>query len=191
MYDPEVHSKWIEAVEMHQRFDRSKINYNVCIKHFESTDLEVRGSKICLKKDAVPTIFDETPVPTISDETEGTIDSQVPDPDINHSPECSECSECIMLKRELLDLKAKMLKLKLNNDIEIQKLSKQLESVQNLREQQTASIDKLKKDLSNEKSSNLELDNSITILKEENNELKSKKFFNLIDFKNVSFCEFL
>lgn len=179
MYTPEVYRKWIEAIEVHQTFDRSKTYFNVCVKHFEPTDLEVRGSKTYLKKDAVPTIFGITGE---------TIDSQVSDPDINHS---SECSECITLKRELVDLKAEMLTLKVNNDIEIQKLSKRIESVQNSREEQTATINKLKKDLSTEKNLNHTLDNSITTLKKENDELKSKKCFNLIDFKNVSFCKIL
>lgn len=108
LYTPEVYRKWIEAIEVHQRFDRSKVYFNVCVKHFEPTDLEVRGGKTCLKKDAVPTIFGVTGK---------TIESQDSDPDFNHSPECSECTECTCLKRDLIELKTKMLKLKVDDDV--------------------------------------------------------------------------
>lgn len=83
MCNPELYEKWVKAIEEHQKFDHNKINYNVCIKHFHTTDLEIRGKKQFLKKDTVPTIFGET------------VENEVADSDIN---QCSECPECTNLK---------------------------------------------------------------------------------------------
>lgn len=68
-----MYKKWIDAIEEHQRFDHGKVNYNVCIKHFQVADVEIHGKKKTLRKGAVPSIFEPHSEDTYDEGTSSTV----------------------------------------------------------------------------------------------------------------------
>lgn len=114
-----MYQKWIESIEQHQNFDRSKQFYNVCIRHFQAEDVEIRGKKKSLKKGAVRSIFEYfLPV----------------DDEIFNEPTASA-------NQDIMPLENRMLSLTLNNDIKTQELENRIKSLQDLREED---MDKIK-----------------------------------------------
>lgn len=175
MYDPVLFQKWVTGIEEHQKFDHSKINYNICIKHFQPTDFEIRGNKRLLKKEVVPTIF-------------GVVNnSQVLDSDFNEcsSAFLSKCFECTTLKAKLSELEKENQLLRMNHDVKVQKLSKKIESLQILNENLKKSVAIIEKKISQRESQILKLEAKNTELNKKNCE----KHFNddEIDFKKVRF----
>lgn len=172
MYNPDLFKKWVTAIEEHQKFDNNKVNYNICLKHFQSTDFEILGKKQFLKKEAVPTIFGEIN------------DSQDFHSDCN---ECTECSECPNHKAKLTELEREIHRLKIKHDVEVQKLSKKIESLQILNRNQKQDIAIIEKKLLQEQSQNLKLVAKVKELNEEN----CKKHFNgdEAEFNKVKFFD--
>lgn len=50
-------SRWIAAIEQHQPFDYYVHTYFICSKHFEPSDLMIRGKGKTVIKGKVPSIF--------------------------------------------------------------------------------------------------------------------------------------
>lgn len=71
--DVVLRAKWIAAIAKHQKYDESRFNFNVCIRHFQATDIVLRGKDKCLKLNAAPTIFNE---PTSSCKVDDNINSK-------------------------------------------------------------------------------------------------------------------
>lgn len=77
IYEPNLYKKWIDAIEEHQRFDYGRVNYNVCIKHFQVADVEIHGKKKTLRKGAVPSIFEPHFEDTYDDVSTNPVDENM------------------------------------------------------------------------------------------------------------------
>lgn len=153
-----MYQKWIQIIEEHQYFDRSKTNYNVCIKHFQTDDLEIRGERTTLKKEAVPSIFE---IYVLDD-----------------GDDCSELNASCLIpaNQDIATLDKQMQCLTINHDIEIQKLSMKIKSLQDkiehlqeISKHEKKTIEELEKKLSHEKRHNEYLELEIAQLKHEKN----------------------
>ncbi|XP_055325729.1 THAP domain-containing protein 5-like, partial [Sitodiplosis mosellana] len=146
-HDRELHEKWVLSIEKHQKFD-NRSNSNVCIKHFQEIDLETRGSKTYLKKDAVPTIFTEI------------VESHI-EPDCN-SPQCIDCTSS---QSKLCQIQKDLEALKISDDIQIQKQTIKIEYLQKLIKEKNAALAINAKELSKERAKNLDLEAKVLELK--------------------------
>lgn len=161
IYNPEIYKKWIEAIQEHQHFDFSKVQYNVCIKHFQTDDVEIRGKKKILRKEAVPTIFEGNAVEEICSD--------------------SVSSTKISDDENIAALEKQMFCLKIDHDVEVQKLSEKVKSLQESKKKDRETIAELQKKLAQEKCKIGKLEDTIAQLKHENNINANEG-----DFVNVS-----
>lgn len=144
----ETRCKWAESIEKFQKFDG---NSTVCIKHFKSSDIEIRGKVKCLKTGAVPTIF-QLNLPTILHNNDNAI--------VIISDECG-------LKEKLDQKEHEILRMKIEHDIQIQILKKKINEIENANKSQNTVLNETKKLLTKEKLHTQNLERVITGLKNE------------------------
>lgn len=171
--DVVLRAKWIAAIAKHQKYDESRFNFNVCIRHFQATDIVLRGKDKCLKLNAAPTIFNE---PTSSCKVDDNINSKS-----NANSSQIECEKkCHLLQAKVAELEKQLFNMKVQHDVEIQKLKMNSE---NLRHTQSDRLKQTKKQLSKQKSKVLRMEDLIK-------ELHEKKYISPDDakFLNVRVC---
>lgn len=136
----------------HENYDESRTNFNVCIRHFEASDLFIRGTETVLKLNAIPKIFNATKnisLPHVNSNGNSINDSQ---------------HECDKLKARIAKLEKEIFDTKIQHDIEIQKIKVKSE------ESAKKKTDKLKntmKELSKQKSKVFRLEDVVKDLREQ------------------------
>lgn len=118
----ERREKWIAGIQKHQKFNESKKEFNVCHRHFVSSDLLSIGERKILKLSATPQIFDG----------------------VNKEDHRAENTESI-LRAKIFELEKQIDKQKIDHDVEIQKLKVNFSKV---REKQTNRLKDIQKELS-------------------------------------------
>lgn len=97
-YDP-LRDSWFSAIEAVQRVNRGEIHFNVCINHFDQSDVIHTRGGYRLQPETIPTIFEVIPIP---------IDELEP------GASCDECSnwkfEIVQLKKNVLEKDLKIVK---------------------------------------------------------------------------------
>lgn len=177
-------TKWIEAIEKHQRFDNRPV-FNVCKRHFQACDLSGEGNKLALNVDAVPLIFEKS-VTVIGDETD-SIDNPgylqiIGDGIIDDAIHANnQCIQCPFLKQKAADLNKQIFQLKALHNVETQKFQRQIDLLQKTNEQKNDQVKQFRKDLSQEKTQNIGLKDVIS-------ELKSQNFISTEDEKILNVC---
>lgn len=101
----ELRQKWLTEIEKVQCVDKEVTVFNVCVKHFDKTELYVRRAEVILKNSAVPTIFAHVPV------SKEAIDAKKSDSDKIQIEE---------LKMKIAALEKEIAHMKLQHDIQLQ-----------------------------------------------------------------------
>lgn len=159
MYEPETYNKWKICIERHQQFLPGKL---VCMRHFEKHQFCSQSRNRSLQKGAIPSIFIavEYPISAVQNEI-------------------FECDES--LQTTIDELKKQILQIKAKHDIEIQKISKQKETMQNVTRNLNIHKVQHEKMLKQAQSTIAQLNNCIE-------EIRNEKYFDTKDsrFDDVS-----
>lgn len=115
--------KWIEAIQKHQAFQHSRIEFNVCMRHFKSSDYEQKGSKFVLNRNAIPSIFTDSAVNNVENCAScNSIDSIIGNEIIDDTIQNAKCVQCPFLLAKIAELKKEIFRLNANHSISAQKL---------------------------------------------------------------------
>lgn len=79
---------WIEAIEKHQKFV-NKEYFNICKRHFQSSDLVNKNGKLDIAQNAVPSIFNDIEIENVTNA------------DSMRNTNCSECTELKSLRLKI------------------------------------------------------------------------------------------
>lgn len=160
--------QWIAAIAKHQHFDENRTAFNVCSRHFNEADFLLRNNKKVLKLNAVPKIFNDSPNVNYMSQQKNENSTQ------------NEWKEkCNILEDKVAQLEKEILCMKVQHDIEIQKLRIKSEKVHNA---QSNLQKETKKELSKQKSEIIRMEDVIQ-------ELHKQHYISPDDakFLNVSF----
>lgn len=97
--NPENRAEWVSAIEKSQRITIQTTVFNVCERHFENSDMIMRGSEKMLLQNCIPTIF------------QSNVDS---------TAEVSKTSETEELKKKISELEANIARLTIEKDVAVQ-----------------------------------------------------------------------
>lgn len=162
--------RWIEAIKEFQNFDHNRQRFNVCIRHFKESDFERKKNKKVLKSDAIPSIF-------LCSKPENSYDVA----DVATEGNNNECDFNISPGAKIAELEKQILSIKIEHDIEKQKLERKIFLLENSREQISTKLIDSNKELNHEKLQNSRMRDTIA-------ELKNEKYISEDDekFLNVS-----
>lgn len=150
-------SKWIKVIKKYQIFDDTDVNtFKVCHRHFSSNDIIVQKKTRLLKLDAVPSIFADVEDACSNDD--------------NNSDELKKnapCESCEILQFEKTNLSKKIASMAIKHDIMIQKMKREIISLENRNKEMIDRFNASQKLLSKEKLQNLRLHNTVADLKKE------------------------
>lgn len=166
--------RWIESIKNHQEYPRNRKVFNVCLRHFESSDLIKKGETLTLKPNAIPTIFIDR---DFSNELVEIIGNDAVDEIIHNS----QCNQCPFLLQQISDLKHEILLTKAENSILVQKLQLKNLSLEKHAFDKAKQLATTKKQLSDEKNLNIKLNDILDDLKlNQYITDEDKKFLNVI-----------
>lgn len=57
----EIRNLWIQKISEHQSINSNSVYFQVCERHFKDNDFIRKGGKLVLRKESVPSIFNESP----------------------------------------------------------------------------------------------------------------------------------
>lgn len=157
-------SKWISMIEKYQTFDYNRRAFNVCKRHFSEDDFLKQGNQTTLVFDAVPSVFEHSAI--IGDRIENQI---IGDGIIEDAIRSSNrCHQCPFLKDKVAGLKHQISILTIQHDITVQTLQQKIILLENRNEQKRDQINKVRKELSQEKNINVRLRDVVAELKNQN-----------------------
>lgn len=119
------------------------------------------------------------PIANVFDHMDGT-ENQFIDGNVDHSLN-NKCVKCPFLECEVANLKKEILNLTVEHDIEVRKLQRKIELLENKNEQKIDQVKQFRKVLSKEK-------NEVIRLKDIVAELKSQNFISSEDEKILNVC---
>lgn len=155
--DTKRRAQWIGVITKHQQFDENLTVFNICSRHFDESEIYIRGNEKVLKSSAIPTIFDERKNnSSLNDNFEELNKGN------NSQNECDE--KCKLLQTRVAELEKEISNLKLRHDIEIQRMKINSE---NSRKTQSNRLKDTRKELSKQKSKLLQLEDVIKDLQEQ------------------------
>lgn len=157
-------AQWIGAITKHQKYDSSRTVFNVCIRHFDTSNLYLRGQQYVLKLNAIPTLFNKTNnAAEVKFGQFGNGTKAINDNDVdNNQDDCEE--KCEFLTTKIAELEKQIDSMKIQHDIEIQKLK--IKSV-TVREKEKIRLKTIKNELSKQKTQVLRLNDIIKELHEQ------------------------
>lgn len=156
--DIERRAQWVVAVEKHQKFDENRNVFNVCIRHFDKSNLYLRGGEYVLKLNAIPKIFNKANSATAH---KVKIDNASKAINNNYVDNCVQ--ECELLTTKVTELEKQIVSMKIQHDIEIQKLKIKSGTA---REKDKVLLKTVKNELSKQKTQVLRLNDVIKELHE-------------------------
>lgn len=155
-------AQWIAAIEEHQRFDANRNIFNVCRKHFDTSNFYLRGKERVLKLNAVPSIFNET---SMKSTPTSSPNNDLKHHQTNNSKEQNATLEkCNSLQAKVAELEKEILCMKIQHDIEIQNMKIKFEKSHQV---QSNHLKETKKELSKQKSQVIRLEDVVKELREQ------------------------
>lgn len=126
--------------------------------------------KTALTPHAIPSVFEKKEfVVDFLDETDNMENQIVGDGIIDDAIHANnQCVQCPSLIQKVANLKKEMFKLNVQHDIEMKKLQRQIDLLENKNEQKMDQVKQFRKELSQEKKQNIRLKDVITELKDRN-----------------------
>lgn len=150
---------WIEAIQKQQKFDENRIVFDVCHRHFKSTDFYFRNKEKVLRLNAIPNILTKTNKTYSSDiDLDNNTDNNVNNNQVDYE------KKCIILQAKVAELEKVIFSMKVAHDVEVQKIKIQ---AKNRHRAKTNELKTAKKQLSKQQSQVIRLEDVIKELHEQ------------------------
>lgn len=65
----EIKKLWTQKISQHQEIDSNIVYFQVCERHFTDDGFVRKNGKLALKKEAIPSVFDEAPDSVVGSES--------------------------------------------------------------------------------------------------------------------------
>lgn len=165
--DGELQQRWISAIEKHQQFVNNNGCFIICQRHFDVSDFITVNGRIMLKKNAVPSIFNN--------------ENKENENENNSSIQLRECMKCYDEIQKVKALQKNILEMDLKQQSEIQSHKHKIACLQNTNSKNILHADEEKKKRNNLAKINSDIKNelknkttTINALNDEIERLRSK-----------------
>lgn len=154
----DIRVKWINAISKYQTFEYNRHRFNVCKRHFNDSDFSNETTALILG--AVPSIF-EKPIIVVDAPHFDALDIAT-----NNSN--NQCFKCSSHEKNIDDLKSQLFTLKVQHEVERQKLKHKIYLLENQKDQKIDQVKQYREELSREKKANFRLKDVVAELKNRN-----------------------